>query len=344
MGLAISSPQVISMKILVTGGLGFIGSNLIRYMLTEHKEIQIVNVDKMSYGANPSNLKDTEKDDRYSFIKGDIANLDLMKAVIKEVDAVVNLAAESHVDRSIVDPWPFFRSNTEGVLVLLEAIRLSGRKKRIVHVSTDETYGDIVNDSFKEEDRLKPSSPYAASKASADLFSLAYHRTYGLDVIITRCTNNFGPYQFPEKLIPKAIIRASMNMKVPIYGSGENVRDWIYVVDHCKALDLVLQDGEAGEIYNISSGNELSNLEVVQQILKIMEKPQELIEFVEDRPGHDLRYSLDSSKIMKLGWKPRHSFKESLSETVNWYLEKEQWWRSVATEQVLHPTPWKLKW
>ncbi|MCP8309260.1 MAG: dTDP-glucose 4,6-dehydratase [archaeon] len=332
------------MKILITGGLGFIGSNLIRYMLTKHKEIRIVNLDKISYGANPSNLKDVEADERYTFIKEDITNLDLMRTVIKKVDAVVNLAAESHVDRSIADPWPFFRSNTEGALVLLEAVRSSGRKNRIIHVSTDETYGDIINDSFKEEDRLKPSSPYSASKAAADLFCLAYHRTYGLDVIVTRCTNNFGPYQFPEKFIPKAIIRANMNMKVPIYGSGENVRDWIYVLDHCEALDLVLQDGEAGKIYNISSKNELSNLEVVQQILKIMGKPQELIEFVKDRPGHDLRYSLDSSKMMKFGWKPRHNFKESLSENVNWYLENEQWWRPIATEQVLHPTPWKLKW
>jgi len=332
------------MKILVTGGLGFIGSNFIRYMLTKHKEIQIINVDKMSYGANPINLKDVEKDNRCSFIKGDITNPDLMKTVIKEVDAVVNLAAETHVDRSIADPWAFFISNTEGALTLLEAARLSGRKNRIVHISTDETYGDITNGSFKEEDRLKPSSPYAASKASADLFCLAYHRTYGLDVLITRCTNNFGPYQFPEKLIPKAIIRANMNMKIPIYGRGENVRDWIYVLDHCEALDLVLQGGEAGEIYNISSGNELGNLEVVQQILKIMGKPQELIEFVEDRPGHDVRYSLESSKMMKLGWKPKRSFKDSLSETVNWYLENEQKWRPIATEQVLHPTPWKFEW
>jgi dTDP-glucose 4,6-dehydratase len=332
------------MKILVTGGLGFIGSNFIRYILTKHKETRIINIDKMSYGANPSNLKDIEGDKRYTFIKGDITNLDLMKTLVKEVDAIVNLAAESHLDRSIANPWPFFRSNTEGVLVLLEAVRLSGRKNRIVHVSTDETYGEIINGSFKEEDRLKPSSPYAASKASSDLFCLAYHRTYGLDIVITRCTNNFGPYQFPEKLIPKAIIRASMDMKVPIYGNGKNIRDWIYVIDHCRALDLLLQVGEAGEIYNISSRNELSNLEVVQQILKIMEKSQELIEFVEDRPGHDLRYSLDSSKIMKLGWKPKHSFKESLSETVNWYLKEERWWRPIATEQVLHPTPWKLKW
>ncbi|MGC9020932.1 MAG: dTDP-glucose 4,6-dehydratase, partial [Candidatus Methanodesulfokora sp.] len=305
------------MRVLVTGGLGFIGSNFIRYMLNKYKDIKIINVDNLSYGSNPENLKDL-KDGRYEFVRGDITDRGLMKELMSRVDLVVNFAAQSHVDRSIANPMDFFRSNTEGVLSILECIRTSGRKIRLIHVSTDEVYGDITEGSFRESDRLKPSSPYAASKAAADLFCQAYHRTYGLDVVITRCTNNFGPYQFPEKLIPKTIIRASMGMKVPIYGSGRNVRDWIYVIDHCEALDLVIREGEAGEIYNISSGNEVDNLTLVRKILDIMEKSDDLIEFVEDRPGHDIRYSLDSSKIRnELSWRPRYQLDESLRRTVN---------------------------
>lgn len=332
------------MRLLVTGGLGFIGSNFIRYMLDNYRDIKIINVDKLSYGSNPANLKDYEHDSRYEFVKGDIADVKLMEKLVKGVDAVVNMAAETHVDRSIADPWPFFRSNVEGVLSILEAIRHNAKDVRLVHVSTDEVYGDILKGSFTEGDRLKPSSPYAATKAAADMFCLAYHRTYGLDVVITRCTNNFGPYQFPEKLIPKTIIRAYLGMKIPIYGSGRNVRDWIYVLDHCEALRLVLEKGRAGEIYNISSYNEYENIEVVRRILKIMGKDESIIEFVEDRPGHDVRYSIDSTKIRtQLGWRPRHSFDEALEETVEWYLKNEWWWRPIATEEVLHPTPWKLK-
>jgi dTDP-glucose 4,6-dehydratase len=214
---------------------------------------------------------------------------------------------------------------------------------KLVHVSTDEVYGDIEKGSFKEDDTLRPSSPYSASKASADLIVMAYVRTYGLDAVITRCTNNYGPYQFPEKLIPKAILRAKMDMEIPIYGTGKNVRDWIYVEDHCEAINLVLERGERGGIYNISSSEEKTNLELVSEILRIMEKP-DLVEFVEDRPGHDVRYSLDSSKIRKLGWKPKHGFSEGLKETVEWYLENEWWWKPLADEKVLHPTPWNLEW
>ena len=214
-----------------------------------------------------------------------------------------------------------------------------------MQVGTDESYGDILNGSFKENDRLKPSSPYAASKASADLFCLAYHRTYDLDVVVTRCTNNFGPYQFPEKLIPKTIIRVSLNMKIPIYGTGKNVRDWLFVLDHCKALDIVMRKGKSGEVYNISAGNELENIALVKKILGIMGKDESLIEFVEDRPGHDLRYSLDSSKIRnELCWKPEYNFDEALRYTVDWYLNNEWWWKPLADERILHPTPWKLKW
>ncbi len=333
------------MRLLVTGGCGFIGSSFIRHVLKTHGDVEIVNVDSLSYGSSLSSLKDLETDKRYRFVRGSIGDPSLMSGLVKNADAIVNFAAESHVDRSIADPWPFFRSNTEGVLVILEAIRRSSMDIRLVQVGTDESYGDILEGSFKEEDRLKPSSPYAASKASADLFCLAYHRTYGLNVCVTRCTNNFGPYQFPEKLVPKTIVRAMLNLKIPVYGTGRNMRDWIYVLDHCEALDTVLRKGRKGEVYNVSSGNELSNLQVVDRILELMGKPRNLVEFVEDRPGHDVRYSLDSSKIRsELDWRPRHSFTEALKNTVEWYLGNEWWWRPLAGEQVLHPTPWRLKW
>jgi len=254
----------------------------------------------------------------------------------------VNFAAQTHVDRSIANPRLFFECDTLGTFNLLEACR--EKIVRLVHVTTDEVYGEVAEGSFREEDRLKPSNPYSASKAAADLLILSYCRTYGLDAVITRCTNNFGPYQFPEKLIPKTIIRASLNLKVPLYGKGRNIRDWIYVLDHCEALRLVLEKGRAGEVYNISSYNEYENVEVVRKVLQAMGKDESLIEFVEDRPGHDLRYSLDSSKIRsELGWKPKHRFDEALEQTVQWYLKNEWWWKPIATEEVLHPTPWKAK-
>jgi len=329
----------------VTGGCGFIGSNFIRYMLHNYNNIDVVNVDSLSYGSNLNNLKDLQDDRRYRFVKGSINDFKLMSDIVKEVDAIVNFAAESHVDRSIAEPQSFFKSNAEGALVILEAVRRYGGNVRMLQVSTDEVYGDILAGSFREEDRLKPSSPYAASKACADLLCLAYHRTYGLNVSITRCTNNFGPFQFPEKLIPKTIIRAMLDLKVPVYGTGGNVRDWIYVLDHCEALDVVLKKGGAGEVYNIAGGNELTNIQVVEKVLELLGKPRSLIEFVEDRPGHDIRYSLDSSKISReLGWRPKHTFEQALETTVEWYLENEWWWKPLADERTLHPTPWKLKW
>jgi len=333
------------MKVLVTGGLGFIGSNFIRYILDKYSDVEVINVDALKYGSNPANLRDIESDERYSFVKGDISDYELMADLVRDVDVVVNFAAESHVDRSISNPYSFLQSNVIGVFTILEAIRKNNPEAKLVQISTDEVYGDVMEGSFKEEDRLKPSSPYSASKAAADMFVLAYVRTYGLYAMITRCTNNYGPYQFPEKLIPKTIIRATMNLKVPVYGTGKNVRDWIYVLDHCEAIDLVMREGEKGEIYNISSGEEKTNLEVVTEILKIMGKDENLIEFVEDRPGHDLRYSLDSSKIREeLCWKPKYSFKEGIRKTVEWYLQNEWWWKPLADEKVLHPTPWKLEW
>ncbi|MGB2843004.1 MAG: dTDP-glucose 4,6-dehydratase [Halobacteriota archaeon] len=329
------------MKILVTGGLGFIGSNFVRWMTEEAgaNVDDIVVVDALKYGSNENNLKGLD----YNFVKGDICNYDLMSELVKGVDAIVNFAAETHVDRSISNPYVFIESNIIGTYTILEAVRKGNPEAKLVHIGTDEVYGDIEKGSFKEDDLLKPSSPYSASKASADMFILAYVRTYGLNAVITRCTNNYGPYQFPEKLIPKAIIRAKMDMKIPIYGTGKNVRDWIFVKDHCEGIDLVLERGERGEIYNISSGEEKNNLEVVSEIIRIMDKP-DLIEFVEDRPGHDIRYSLDSSKIRSLGWKPKHNFKEGLKETIEWYLNNEWWWKPLADEKILHPTPWKLEW
>jgi dTDP-glucose 4,6-dehydratase len=322
--------------------MGFIGSNFIRYMLSNISDIKIVNLDNLSIGSNIANLKDIEANARYTFIKGDLTNYKQLSKLINGIDAIVNFAAQTHVDRSIAFPRLFFKSNTLGAFNLLEACKK--KNVRLIHVSTDEVYGEIAEGSFKEDDRLKPSNPYSASKAAADLLILSYCRTYGLNAVITRCTNNFGPYQFPEKLIPKTIIRASLNMKVPVYGTGRNIRDWIYVLDHCEALRLVLEKGKAGEIYNVSSYNEYENLDVVKKVLKLMGKDESLIEFIEDRPGHDIRYSLDSSKIRnELGWKPKHRFNEALEQTVNWYLKNEWWWKPIATKEVLHPTPWKIK-
>jgi dTDP-glucose 4,6-dehydratase len=332
------------MKLLITGGLGFIGSNFIRQILGEWADIEVTNVDDLRYGSNPKSLEDLRSDQRYRFIKANIADYESMSALIEYQDAVVNFAAETHVDRSLSNPSSFLQSNVLGVFSILEALR-KNPGSRFVQVSTDEVYGDIADGSFTERDALIPSSPYSASKASSDMFVLAYARTYDLDAMVTRCTNNYGPRQFPEKLIPKTILRAAMSLKVPLYGKGQNVRDWIYVIDHCRAIMKVLDFGAKGQIYNVSAGDEKTNLEVVKEILRIMGKDESQIEFVEDRPGHDVRYSLDSSKMRKeLGWKPEKSFGKGLEETVRWYLENKDWWQPLVNDNVLHPTPWKLKW
>ena len=331
------------MKVLVTGGLGFIGSNFVKLMLAKYNDYELINVDKVGIGSNPANLHEIENDKRYTFIKGDICNPQLMNRLIHQADAIVNIAAETHVDRSIVNPNNFLQNNTLGTFTLLEAIRRHNPKARFVQVSTDEVYGEALEGSFTESTPPKPSNPYSASKAAADMFVLSYNKTFGLNASITRCTNNFGPYQMPEKLVPKTVIRALRDLPIPIYGKGTNVRDWIYVQDHCEGIDAVLEKGTAGEIYNISARNELTNIAIVEKIIAMLRKPESLITFVEDRPGHDARYSLDSKKIREeLSWKPKFGFEESLESTVQWYLENERWWTPFATDVILHPTPWKL--
>jgi len=329
------------LNILVTGGMGFIGSNFIKRM---HNKSTIVNLDNLSYGSSKRSLQGISAK-RYRFVKGSITDSRLVTRLLPEVDYVVNFAAETHVDRSISNARQFIKSNVEGLLSILEAMRHSSRRIRLVQVSTDEVYGSRDDGSFTEKDRLSPSSPYAASKASADMLCMAFHRTYSIDVVVSRCTNNFGPCQFPEKLIPKAAIRASLGLKVPLYGAGKNIRDWMYVEDHCEAIDKLLRYGRSGEVYNISSGNEFENTEVVSTVVELLGKPSSLIEQVEDRPGHDLRYSLDCSKIRdELGWKPKHPFREALAKTVKWYITNRDWWKPLADERVLDPTPWKLRW
>lgn len=313
-------------KLLVTGGSGFIGSWLIRHLLAEHPQIQIINLDLLTYAGNPDNLKDLEHDPRYRFVQGDIQDEALVKQLMQGVDACINVAAQTHVDRSISGPGVFITTNVVGTQVLLEAARNAGVSK-FVQVSTDEVYGSIDGTAqFTEESPLEPSSPYSSSKAGADLIALSYWKTFGMPVCITRCTNNYGPNQYPEKLIPLFILNASEDKSVPVYGDGLNVRDWIHVKDHAAAVAKVLFEGKAGEVYNIGSGNEHNNLQITKLILEILGKPESLIKYVEDRPGHDRRYALDSSKIEReLGWKAETSFEAGLRETVRWYQENPQW-------------------
>jgi dTDP-glucose 4,6-dehydratase len=319
---------VTELKLLVTGGCGFIGSNFIRYMLKKYPDYQIVNLDKLTYAGNPANLKDLENNPNYSFVKGDICDPAVVNEVMKTADQVVHFAAESHVDRSIEDGSVFVRTNVLGTNTLLQSA-LANKIKKFIHVSTDEVYGSTMEGSFTETDKLNPSSPYSSSKAGSDLLAMSYHTTYGLPVCITRCTNNFGPYQYPEKLIPFFISRLMEGKKVPVYGTGMNIRDWIYVEDHCSAIDFVLHNGSAGEIYNIDGGNELTNLEITYRLLKMIGKDESSIEYVEDRKGHDFRYSLDGSKLEKMGWKPRYDFDTALEQTVKWYLENKWWWEPL---------------
>ena len=310
------------MKILVTGGAGFIGSNFIRYILGSYKDHKITNLDKLTYAGNLKNCADFEKNPRYEFVKGDIADKKIVEKLAKNADIIMNFAAETHVDRSIEDSTAFLRSNVIGTQVLLDAARKYGHKKYI-QISTDEVYGDIREGMFTEESPLRPSSPYAASKAAADMLCLAYFRTYETPVIISRCSNNYGPYQYPEKLVPFFIKKLIDGKKAPLYGNGSNVRDWLHVRDHCRALDMILNNGEIGEIYNISANKEYTNLEITKRILKILGLPENRIEYVKDRPGHDIRYALDAGKIRRdLGWEPEVEFESGFKGTVEWYSDR----------------------
>lgn len=316
------------MRLLVTGGLGFIGSNFIRYILSSHKDYKIINLDKITYAGNPENLSNIKNNPRYKFIKGDICDAKLVSSVIKDADIVVNFAAESHVDNSIVNPAPFIKTNVMGTGILLECAK-KGNIKKFLHISTDEVYGSIEKGSFKESDRLEPSSPYSASKAAADKLVKSYFTTYKMPLLIARSSNNFGPYQYPEKLIPLFITNLLEDRKVPLYGDGLYIRDWIHVIDNCIAIEFILNKGATGEIYNIAAGNEITNIELTRMILKELEKDETFIEHVKDRPGHDRRYSLDCSKIRKLGWKTKSSFKKALRETIDWYKNNETWWKKL---------------
>jgi len=320
------------MKLLVTGGAGFIGSNFIRYILGQHPDWQVANLDKLTYAGNLENLKDMEGHAGYSFIRGDIADRDRVDGILREgYGAVVNFAAESHVDRSILDASPFVDTNFKGTQVLLEGARVHGIK-RFLQVSTDEVYGSREEEYFTEESPLDPSSPYSASKAAADLMCLAYHRTHGLDVVVTRCTNNYGPYQFPEKLIPLVITNALEDKPIPVYGDGLYRRDWIHVLDHCRALEAVLLKGKAGRVYNIAGGQEQPNIELIKLILKALSKPEGLITYVKDRPAHDRRYAIDCSRIEKeLGWAPRYTIEQGMADTVDWYLGNRPWWLNIKS-------------
>ena len=325
------------MKIIVTGGAGFIGSNFVIHMVKKYPEHEIVNLDLLTYAGNLENLKSVEDAPNYRFVKGDIADrkfvFDLFEK--EKPDVIVNFAAESHVDRSIKDPESFVRTNVLGTTTLLDACKEYGIK-RFHQVSTDEVYGDLPLDRpdlfFTEETPLHTSSPYSSSKASADLFVMAYHRTFGLPVTVSRCSNNYGPYQFPEKLIPLIISRALADEELPVYGTGENVRDWLHVEDHCEAIDLILQNGRVGEVYNIGGHNERTNLQVVKTILKALDKPESLIKFVTDRPGHDRRYAIAPTKMeTELGWKPKYVFDTGMAQTIQWYLDNKEWWEHIIS-------------
>jgi dTDP-glucose 4,6-dehydratase len=319
-------------RLLVTGGAGFIGSNFVHLKLERDPDCRVVVYDKLTYAGNLDNLRDVTEDPRYKFVRGDICDAELVEQVVREneIDTIVNFAAETHVDRSLFEPGSFIHTDVYGTHVLLEAVRKFGLR-RMLQVSTDEVYGSVTQGSSVEADRLLPNSPYSASKAGGDLMCRAYFVTYGVPVVITRGSNNFGPYQYPEKVIPLFVTNALDNKPLPLYGDGLNVRDWLFVVDHCEAIELMLREGLDGEIYNVGGDHELTNLELTETILEILDKPRSLIQFVEDRPGHDRRYSLDCTKLQELGWEPRRRFREALEGTVRWYTDNRWWWEKLKT-------------
>lgn len=319
-------------NLLITGGAGFIGANFVHYMLRKYPGYNIVVYDKLTYAGNINNLLDAHDDPRYKFVRGDIADHHTIEQTIREhqIDTIVNFAAETHVDRSILDPASAHRTNFTGVYVLLEAARQFGLE-RFHQVSTDEVYGSIPEGYFKEGDPLEPNSPYSASKAGGELMVRAYHQTYNLNAVITRGSNTYGPYQYPEKVLPLFITNAIDNEPLPLYGDGLQVRDWLYVEDHCSGIDLVLHEGKPGEVYNVGGGNERHNIEVTHLILKLLGKPESLIKRVADRPGHDRRYALNCDKLKGLGWKPARDFEAEMAETVEWYKKNEWWWRPIKS-------------
>ena len=321
-------------RLLVTGGAGFIGSAFVRRTLERHPDVSITVLDKLTYAGNLTNLEPVESNPRYTFVKGDIADAELVDRLAADVDAIVNFAAESHVDRSIEQPDAFIRTDVYGTFMLLEAARRHGHR-RYLQISTDEVYGHVPEGSSREGDPLVPRSPYSASKSGGDLLVGAYHATYGLPTLLTRASNNFGPYQYPEKIIPLFITNAVDDEPLPLYGDGLQIRDWLYVDDHCDALELVLARGEPGGTYNVGGGNELTNLELTRAILGLMDKPMSLVRSVPDRAGHDRRYSVDCSRIRELGWTPAHNVSDGLGLTVEWYLEREDWWRPLKSGEYM---------
>jgi dTDP-glucose 4,6-dehydratase len=326
------------MNILVTGGAGFIGSGFVRYVLKHRPQTRVINFDLLTYAGNLKNVQEVSADPRYQFIRGDIANVDEVRAVFENnsIDAVVNFAAETHVDRSIEDSLPFFQTNVMGTRCLLEFARKHGVQK-FVQISTDEVYGSLGPEgAFREDSPIEPSSPYSSSKAGADLLALSFHKTYGLSVVITRCSNNYGPYQFPEKLIPLMIMNAMDNRPLPVYGDGRNVREWIFTDEHSRAVLMALEKGKPGEVYNVGSGYEMPNIEVVREILRLLGKPESLIQYVKDRPGHDRRYAIDCSKIRReWNWSAEISFSEGLAETIEWYRSSSDWIRDIKDSSYL---------
>lgn len=321
------------MRILVTGGAGFIGSNFIRYILNKDRDCEVVNLDKLSYAGNLDNLKDIEKDPRYTFIKGDIGDHGVAARAVKGCDCVANFAAESHVDRSIIDPSEFVMTNVVGTHTLLEASR-AAKIKRFIQISTDEVYGSIEQGSFDENSLLLPNSPYSASKAGAELLCRSYYITFGFPVIVTRSSNNFGPYQYPEKFVALSVTNLIEGKKIPLYGDGKNVRDWIYVEDNCDAIYFILEKGIAGETYNIAGGSEMRNIEILNAILELMRRSSSEIEYVKDRLAHDRRYSLDDSKLRKIGWRPKYGFKDALDMTIDWYQKNRDWWEKIKNKSA----------
>ncbi|SRR6266540_595904 len=322
------------MKLLVTGGAGFIGSNFVRHMLGRYPDCRVTVLDKLTYAGNPDNLRDVSADERFSFVQGDIADQRVVDPLVRPADGVVNFAAETHVDRSIMDADAFIETDVKGTWVLLEACRRH-RTQRFVQVSTDEVYGHVASGASLETDPLAPRSPYSASKAAADLMVKAYHTTYGLPVVITRGSNTIGPYQYPEKVVPVFVTNAIDDEPLPVYGDGGALRDYVHVDDHCAAIDLVLHQGQDGHIYNVGGGNQIDTLVLARAILARLGKPESLIQLVRDRPGHDRRYSLDTSKLRALGWRPAYLFERALAATTDWYVENEWWWRKLKSGEYL---------